>query len=53
MRTSKVFLNYSFSKRINKGIEIVITVSASKRSLLRYSKIENKVANTTYNAELI
>jgi len=53
VRVSRAFLNYSFSKRINKVVEIVIIVSASKRFLLRYSKIGNKAANATYNAELL
>jgi len=53
MRVSRAFLNYSFSKRINKVAEIVTIVSASKRFLLRYSKIENKIANATYNAGLL
>ena len=53
MCISRAFLNYSFSKRINKVIEIVIIVSASKRFLLKYSKIRNKVANATYNVKLL
>ena len=53
MRVSRVFLNYSFSKRINKVAETVTTVSASKRFLLRHSKTGNKAANATYNAELL